>query len=124
MKPEKFHRKSFTYGSLMPTRDTTGLIRARLASAVIAAAASGWGCSSSVEPTKDSGPSDARLYSLFQFAPANISDSSASAAHRSYDDPPMVRRGSTDPRWVRVGEAYFFSIDNQVLIIRRVLDRQ
>jgi hypothetical protein len=92
----------------MLTRDRTGLIRVRLASAVIAAAASGWGCSS-VEPANDSGSSDARLYSLFQFAPANISDSSVSAAHGSYEeDPPIVLRGSTDPRWVRVSEAYFF----------------
>jgi hypothetical protein len=76
----------------MLTRDRTGLIRVRLASAVIAAAASGWGGSSSVEPANDSESSDARLYSLFQFAPANISDSSASAAHGSYeDDPPIVR---------------------------------
>ena len=107
----------------MLTGHRTGLIRVRVASAVIAAATSGWGCSSSVEPANDSGSSDARLYSLFQFAPANISDSSASAAQGSYADPAIVRRGRTDPHWVWVGEACFLSTRNQVLIIPRVLDR-
>jgi hypothetical protein len=90
------------------TREVRSISRISLASVVIAAVASAWGCSSSVEPADDSGPTDSSLYTLFQSASANISDSSASVAHGSLEDgPPVVRSGYTDPRWVRVGEAYF-----------------
>lgn len=106
-------------------REVKPISRICLASAIIAAATSGWGCSSYVEPVNDSWPSDSSLYSLFLYAPANISSVSASVAHGSLEDgPAVVRSGYTDPRWVRVGEAYFSASSNRVLIIPRVLDRQ
>jgi hypothetical protein len=96
-----------------------------VASAIIAAAISGVGCSSGVESVGDWRAANSSPYALFQYSPANISDTSASLAYGSLeDDPSVVRSGYTDPRWERADEAFSPATNNRVLEIPRVLDRQ
>ncbi len=104
--------------------EVKSISRICLVSAIIAAATSGWGCSSYIEPVNDSWPSESSPYSRFLYVPANISGASALVAHGSLEDAPaVVRSGYTDPRWERVGETYFSASNNRVLIIPRVLGR-
>jgi hypothetical protein len=97
-----------------------------VASVVIVAAASGWGCSYRAGSADDSWAADSSSYALFISSPANISDTSPSVAYGSLEgDPAVVRSGYTDPRWGRADEAVFSAvdnIDNRVLEIPRALD--
>jgi hypothetical protein len=95
-----------------------------VASAIVVAVTSVWGCSSSVESVDDWRAAKFSSYAVFLSSPANISNTSASATDGSSEDDPavMVGSGHTDPSWERAGDASFLATNNRVLEVPRVID--
>jgi hypothetical protein len=117
------HLNAKRYRSFGRSRELKSISRIWVASAIIAAAISAWGCSPVVEsvddwPTANSSPDEMAWYS-----PANMSVTSASVGYGPVeDDPAVVRSGHTDPRWERAGEAISPATNSRVLEIPQVLD--
>ena len=84
------------YRSFGRSRELKSISRIWVASAIIAAAASAWGCSPVVESVDDWPAANSSPYEMAWYSSANISITSASVGYGSLeDDPAVVRSGHT-----------------------------